>query len=730
MDDGDRMSDKGFFEQAVRRYSEAAHLYGKNQKYKEHIEALVGLAQAYQSLQHFEKARVHLEKALSLARDSDLLVQQTKILGMLGGVQATLGRTAGAESSINEGIVISKSVPDNEVSAMLYSNLGNVFAVRQMYSEAIEAFNQSISYAKASGNPSLEARVLANLGKVFLLDNRFDEAVNRLNLSHDKYARLPDTYDKAFSLINVGKKYHDISISQNDYRQSVLPSAVAAYKGAASTSDAIGNHRIASYAYGFLGQLYESDGNDEEALHLTRMAAFKAQLSRSPESLYLWQWQTGRLMRKQGMIDDAISAYRQAIQTLGSLQQGIKYECAVCGKSLFRQSVKPIFYELADLLLKHSADLDNNKKYLIEARKTIELLKTAELRDYFQDECVDAYQGKMTSLDSVSHNTSVVYIIPFSDRLELLLSFYSGMKRISVDIGADEFNREIKLLRTMLEKRTTREYLKHSQQLYDWIVRPMESELAAKKVDTLVFVPDGALRSIPMAALHDGKEFLVSNYAIATTLGLNLTDPKPMQREGLDVLLSGLTESVQGYPSLMHVSSELDGIQNLYGGTLVKDQNFVIPSIKKELQDTMFSTVHIASHGEFSGDVKETFILTWDGKLTVDDLDRFIRVSRFRKTPIDLLTLSACQTAAGDDRAALGLAGISIKAGARSSLATLWNVNDEASSKLVVDFYTHLKDRSVTKAMALRKAQLNLINDRRYRHPFYWSPFLMIGNWL
>ena len=114
----------------------------------------------------------------------------------------------------------------------------------------------------------------------------------------------------------------------------------------------------------------------------------------------------------------------------------------------------------------------------------------------------------------------------------------------------------------------------------------------------------------------------------------------------------------------------------------------------------------------------------------MDGLEKFIKLSRFREKPVELLTLSACRTAAGDDRAALGLAGIAIKAGARSALATLWFINDRASSVLVTRFYRELKNPAVSKAQALRFAQLSLIEDRRYRHPGYWSPFLLIGNWL
>ena len=116
--------------------------------------------------------------------------------------------------------------------------------------------------------------------------------------------------------------------------------------------------------------------------------------------------------------------------------------------------------------------------------------------------------------------------------------------------------------------------------------------------------------------------------------------------------------------------------------------------------------------------------------MAMDQLDHFLKPSQYRKNPVELLILSACQTAAGDDRAALGLAGIAIKAGARSALATLWHIDDRASSELIVEFYKQFQNLSLSKAKALQMAQLKMIDDPRYKHPCYWSPFLMIGNWL
>ena len=194
--------------------------------------------------------------------------------------------------------------------------------------------------------------------------------------------------------------------------------------------------------------------------------------------------------------------------------------------------------------------------------------------------------------------------------------------------------------------------------------------------------------------------------------------------------MNGLTKSVQGFPPLTHVGEELDAIHQAYGGRVLKDEEFRLTNLQQALSSVPYSIVHIASHGQFAGTVDNTFLLTFDDKLTLDRLERLMALSQYRELPVELLTLSACQTAAGDERAALGLAGIAVKAGARSAVATLWSTNDRASFLLVAAFYQQLQDRRLSKAKALQQAQLTLLADRRYGHPGYWSPFLLIGNWL
>jgi CHAT domain-containing protein len=165
--------------------------------------------------------------------------------------------------------------------------------------------------------------------------------------------------------------------------------------------------------------------------------------------------------------------------------------------------------------------------------------------------------------------------------------------------------------------------------------------------------------------------------------------------------------------------------------TVIRDREFTESNLKNKIQETPFPIVHLATHGQFSSNLEDTFILTWDRSIKVNEFNNLLRRDeQSRSDAIELLVLSACQTAAGDKRATLGLAGISVRAGVRSTLASLWNLDDESSALLISQFYQELVGKKVTKAEALGKAQLNLLQNPRYQHPRYWAPYVLLGNWL
>ena len=370
---------------------------------------------------------------------------------------------------------------------------------------------------------------------------------------------------------------------------------------------------------------------------------------------------------------------------------------------------------------------------LREACDTAELLKAAELEDSFQDDCVNLLKSKTKKVETISTTADVIYIVALPTRTELLVSLPSGkLERFKVEVTDEKLTETVRLFRLNLEDRSTESFLEQAQQLYTWLIKPLEPLIANGRLDTMVFVPAGALRTIPMATLHDGEKFLIEKYAVAVTPGLELLEAKPAARVQARVMISGLAEEKEGFAALVNVPAELAHLEKIYPQNVtLLNRAFLHDAVGNKLRAEQFTIVHIASHGHFDGDVRKSFVLTFDQRLTLDDLERFIRPAQLRDQQLELLTLSACQTAAGDDRAALGLAGVAVKAGARSAFATLWFVNDAASTQVVGEFYTALTTHpEMSKAQALQVAQKKLLAQLRYAHPCYWAPYLVIGNWL
>jgi len=723
---------RGDFEHAISYWIEAVQLFEKEGKPVKQAEALIRLSRAYQAIGQYKQSLKQLESALAIARKSENRSTIASALGEMGNVYIPVGPPEMAYQYLNEGLNLAKEIDDADLSAAILNNLGNFFTSQKKYDQATIAYQEARTLAEKTNNRSLAALAVSNAAMASIRNHQYVESKSLLDTALEMNRSLPDSHDKAYGLINTGLGYHYLHRQLFESKDPLLLLAFESLKEAAHVAEAINDLRSLSYAWGYLGKLYEQEHRYQEALELTRKAGFAAQQATAPESLYLWQWQTGRLLKAMGKIDESISVYQRAVDTLQSIRQEMTVSYG-SDQSSFRESVGPMYFELVDLLLQRAAttkDHDQYEAYLIEAREKIELLKAAELRDYYQDDCVAPVQTGVTSLDMVSQTAVIIYPVLLPDRTELLVSFPDGLKRYSVPASTDSLYIEVSKFRKRLEKRISREYLPHAKRLYDWLIRPLEPDLAPLSINTLVFVPDGFLRTIPMAALHDGKQFLINKYALAVTPGINLTDPHPIKRENLKLLAVGLTESSQGFPPLPHVAYELQTIQDLYGGKLLLNKDFLIPNMEKALLEEPFNIVHIASHGQFESDVNKTFLLAFDDKLTLNRLGQCVGFFRFREEKLELLTLSACQTAAGDDRAALGLAGVAVKAGARSALATLWYVNDQASSMLVTEFYKQLLDPSISRAAALQRAQLKLLNDLRYEHPCYWSPFLLINNWL
>lgn len=605
--------------------------------------------------------------------------------------------------------------------ASALNELGLVESWSGRRAEAIAAFSRGAELAQAGGEAGLAARASLN-------------AADASRRGGDDRAAL-DGIDRALALVPA---------VQDPAEKSLLLSGAAARLGppfpprrraileeALALADTAGDLRLRSQALGLLAEQAQEAGRPDEALEAVRKAVFAAQAAQAPDLLFRWEWLSARLADARGDTGAALAHFRRAHASLGAFRHDLLAELRLRRES-YRDAIGPAFTGYADLLLR-AADRERDpaarRERLLEARATVEQMKGVELEDYFQDECVALLQSRVRDLEALAPRTAVIYPVILPGRLDLLVSAGAEIEKVSVPVTAAALAAETRSLRRLLEKRTTHEYRPHAQRLHDWLVRPLGPWLAARAIDTLVVVPDGALRGIPFAALHDGADFLLRRYAIATAPALSLVEPGAGGLAGRRALLGGLTEPVQDFPGLPQVGRELEDVGRLFESRRLDNAEFRVPAVREAMDATPYSVVHIASHGEFGSDPRRTFLLTWDGRMTMDQLERMVKSGRLRDEPVELLTLSACRTAAGDDRAALGLAGVAVKAGARSALATLWYVNDDASSLLVTQFYRAMSEGAPGKAHALRAAQEWLRADARYRHPGYWAPFLLIGNW-
>lgn len=562
---GRQLLQRGAFEQAAVPLQQAVRVYASEKRPEAQGEALTLLAQVEQALGRYRQALQHLETALGLAKQVGDQGHMASILGSIGSVYLTTGPADTALRYLRTSLDLAKEIGNRLLTAKLLNNLGSFFTLQQRLDEALAAYRESLELARDAEDRLLAAKALTNAAAVSIRLGQHGEAKPWLDQALSQLQGLEHTRDKAYGLLSIGLAYHDLQAALPALANTLLRDAFRAFQSAADVAMAIDDQRSSSYAWGYLGTLYEREHRYREALQLTRRAIFAAQCVNAPESLYRWQWQTGRLLATLDQPDAAIVAYQQAVETVQSLNREMSHRHG--RPSSFREEVQPVYLGLVDLLLQRAASLPQRAQYqpdLKRARDIVESFKVAELQDYFLDDCVAEATAKATPLDVVSTTAVIVYPILLPDRTELLISTPNGLERFAVPVGAETVTREIRTFRHALENRTMWAFLTHAQNLYDWLIRPFTSAIASFPVETLVFVPDGPLRTIPMAALHDGKQFLIRKYAVATTPGLKLTDPRPLRKDRTKMLALGLTEAVQGFTPLPHVSTELQMLRNFY----------------------------------------------------------------------------------------------------------------------------------------------------------------------
>ncbi|WP_096604114.1 CHAT domain-containing protein [Calothrix sp. NIES-2100] len=741
----------GQAEAALVTWQQAEKFYTQLKNQDGVVKSLINQAQAWRSKGSYRRSveiLTYLEKKLQLDPGS---IAKAVGLRSLGDTLLAMGYGEKSRTILQQSLKIAESMPANADIGATYFSLGNNAKTQKQKSDAIAFYQKAVELS-----PSPLTKVQAQLNHLSLLieDGELTAALTLIPSIQSQLAQLPTSRATIYAEINFAQSLNKLL---SNYSQSTIQSSSTSSQGsilsihyleinsqdvakilaqAIAQSRSLGDQQTEAYALLSLGNLYEQTKQWSEAQKLTQQALVLAQTSNAPEIVYRVDWQLGRLLWAQKDIKGAIAAYDAAVDTL----QLLRLDLVAINQDVqfsFRDSVEPVYRQSVELLLQSQGGKPDEQT-LDKARQRIEALQLAELDNFFREACLSGHSVPLDKIvDQDNATAAVIYPIILKNEIQVIVKIpKKPLQHYSTTISETEVNNTLlELRRNIVNPAAKSTIKKRSQQVYNWLIKPIESELLSKQVDTLVFVLDGALRNLPMASLYDGKQYLIEKYAIALSVGLQLLDPKPLVQQQIRALTAGLTEPPPGYSNfsaLRAIKSEVDLIaKSGVSTTSILDEQFTSKALEKEVNTVPFNIVHLATHGQFSSRAEDTFILAADGPINVTQFDSLLR-SRDESKPqaVELLVLSACQTAAGDNRAALGLAGAAVRAGARSTLASLWQIDDQSTALFVGAFYKQLKSGKVTKAQALRYAQLQLLQHPNYNAPSFWSAYVLIGNWL
>lgn len=719
--------DLGKAEEALKTWQNSESIYKQINNQNGVVSSRINQATAWQVLGFYRRSLTILTALGQEAQTQPNSINKAIELCSLGDALQLAGDLKQSREALNQSLKIAQRLnsPPNISAAFL--SLGNTARVEQNFSQAIKFYQQA---AKVTTNPTTKVQAQINQFSL-LVNNRNTEAAKTLLPQIEaQLNNLPPSQTNIYARINLAQSL----LKLNAKPETIAQISATAVQQAKNLAD----KRAESAAKGTLGSVYEQTKQFSNAQKLTQQALTIAQTINAADISYRWHWQLGRLLKQQGKIESAIASYDNAVNDLQTLRSDLVAVNRDVQYS-FRESVEPVYRESVALLLQ-SQQSNKSEKTLDKARQRIESLQLAELDNYFRQACIDAQTVVLDKvIDEDNPTAAIIYPIILPQQLEVIVKIPNQpLRNYTINKSQSDVEKLLTTLREyLLEPDRVEEVQSLSQQVYGWLIKNIESDLQKSGVKTLVFVLDGALRNIPMAILYDGEQHIIEKYAVALSLGLQLLTPKPLSEEPLKVLAAGLVEPPaefnRMFPPLPGIKSEF----NLISKTGVSkkqllNQEFTSTSLEQNVNTTPFNILHLATHGVFSSQPENTYILAADGKINVTQFDSLLRSrNESRSEALEMLVLSACQTAAGDNRATLGLAGVSVKAGARSTLASLWHVNDKSTALLMGEFYRELANTKVTKAEALRRAQVTLLKKYpNYERPQFWAPYVLVGNWL
>ncbi|MEO0925089.1 MAG: CHAT domain-containing protein [Cyanobacteria bacterium J06643_13] len=745
----------GSVEQAAATWKQALEYYDRSANAAGIIKTKINQGKALQALGSNLQAVKLLETLFEDLQQQPNLELKALGLRYLGDALRNIGKLERSEQILLESIEFS---PDNNSLGLAWLELGNTqrelgdrFTVQGKKTEAADYLDramQSYQTAEQLASPRVLLRINLNQLSLLVESGQYDRAEaflaqkdlqpqleqtpSRTNI----YARL--NYAQSLTCLQWQAKTVPVCQqraqpnTENSY--SYQTEIIAILYSAIAMAHSLNDTTVKAQAIGQLAQVYELQHNFTDAKKSNQQALLLLENRQAPDLVYTLAWQLGRIFKQQQQPETAILAYQQAISALETVRGNILYIDPQVQFD-FRDRIEPVYREYADLLLTTQNSTAPSQENLRQAIRAIDALQLAELENYLGCKLSQLVQLDETAID---YSAAKIYPIVLADRLAIVTEIPGQPLNFQeTKISSSEVQATLVALQNNLSQPgKTPEVLRSAQKIYRWLISPLESFLAASEIKTLVFVPDNLLRNIPLSVLYDGQQYLLEKqYALAVSPQLELFAPATSNAP-LQVLIGGveIPQTVEGirFPKIEQVQQELVQISQMVNtNNPLLNEEFTKVNIEQKLRTGDFSAIHWKTHGIFSSNPAETFLVAYQDSIKANELQTLIRTaSKDGLEPIELLVLSACETAKGDNRAVLGLAGFTVRAGARTALSTLWRADDRATTLLMTEFYQQLSQPGITKAEALHQAQLSLIEREGYFAPYYWGTYVLVGSWI
>ncbi|WP_375494387.1 CHAT domain-containing protein [uncultured Nostoc sp.] len=776
-------------EAALKSLQQAAEIYTRLGDEAGSISNIINQAQALQALGLDQQAYNNLEQIqqrLMALPDSAIKIQGYL---SLGNVLLAVGELKQSQIALQNSLALAENLPSSsaktEVKSAALVSLANMFWVKgnlerdryttrnyndipwqcqersrsdskgvSLPNNALKLYqNAALQYQQVLAIPSsrsIEAQAQINYLSLLVETGQLSAAQA---LWHEiKLSDFPSGRQAVYAKINTAKNLACI-FQKSAADSSVLGEIDNLLGTAIQDAKQLQDSRALSYALGNRGGFYEYLA--VEALHkspqksiskvytdylltsqnLTQEALLLTQPIAAPDIAYQWEWQMGRILAAQTKDDQAIAFYQMAVESLKSVRSDLLPINSDVQFS-YRDNVEPVYRGLVDLLLQNNINSAASQEYLQQAIANIDALQLAELQNFLRCNLVQILPINR-EINPVDTNAVFIYPIILENRLEVIFKLPGQhLKNYVHSIPRNELQDTVMQLRSAIYTRNPSKVRAKSQIIYRWLIKPIEPYLQEhSNIKTLVFVLDGELRNIPMGVLYDEEkeQYLIQkDYALALLPNSQLFDLSNSQLEKPKILAGGVgkqQENIENHNFSSLNIDELQQIAKILPSKLLINSQFTPANLHKQLQSGAFSIVHFVTHGNFSSDPEDTYLLAYQQLIKARELNNLLRDDTVNSRDIKLLVLSACKTAEGDNRAILGLAGLAVRAGANSTLSTLWQINDNSTTQLMVRFYTELKKGGVTKAEALHRAQKALLATPEYQNPYYWAPYLLVGNW-